>query len=280
MQLTTAFLQDSDQFYTDSDEYFYIKYLDKEDKLGYENGSKFEYKVNKDYFRNDHFNKNNQQLDTVLAIGCSITFGHGLPEEFCWPRLLEKNIQKTNQTASVINLGSLGLGISSIINNTMSFISKYGKPKTILALFPSISREFIFDKKSQNYVNFLPDLSHLKNPKESELFFNKTKNYVFEDVLYQTVNQIRMFEQFCRSSNINLIWSSWQKSDLKIYRELNFDNYYDSEYFVLGTAPKTDMVIDSEYLKYAMLARDKSHPGIRYSKDVSLGFLKRLEQND
>jgi hypothetical protein len=280
INFTDEFLKNKDQFYYNDKGYYCIKYLDEDDKAGYKNDTKFEYKINSDYFRNNHFKTITDKSNVILSAGCSITFGQGLPEKYTWPRLLEQSIINETNSIEVINLGSPGLDISLIIKNIMSFIYKYGKPKTILALFPSMSRQLIFHEGLQRYTMLIPNLFYLEKPKGDKTLFNKTKNYVFEDSLYYTSNQIRLFEKFCKNSGINLIWSSWQQDDLKIYRELDFENYLDSKRFIIKDAGESNFNIEDKYKKYSLLARDAAHPGVLYSKNVSLGFFEELKKND
>ena len=50
---------------------------------------KIKYKVNSDSCRSNEFNNNN-----VLILGCSHTFGSGLPVEMTWPSILGKKINE------------------------------------------------------------------------------------------------------------------------------------------------------------------------------------------
>jgi hypothetical protein len=268
-------LKDQGRSYVDENGYYHCKYVDSDDELGYQNESKFEYVINSDYFRDVHFDKS-EKSSSVLAAGCSFTFGQGSPEEYTWPRILEKSLLKNNKNYRVFNIGSPGLGISSIINNIMSFIHLYGKPKTIVALFPPISRQFVFHPVRKEYTIFMPNLFYLNNPQWDKFIFKKTKEYIFEDALYQAITQIRMLENFCESSGINLAWTSWEEEELQIYRELNFKYYFEDDSVIMGAEPKETLEVKEEYSQYLLSSRDKHHPGIAHYNNVSLAFLKRI----
>ena len=258
--------------YKNSDDYTLVKYMDEADKKGYDSGEVFEYRLNRDYFRNSHFQELSKNTHNVLAAGCSFTFGHGLPEEYTWPNIFKSMAKKDQKDINVINLGSPGVGISSVINNVMSFIHKYGKPDSIVALLPSISRDVVFYPKSKDYQTYYPSLSHLENKKKDPYYFFKTKNYIFEDSLYSAITQIRMFEQFCKNADIHLVWSTWLMSDLKIYDELEFEFFVSNQSFNFD--PDGESEISGDYSKYSFCGRDNSHPGINYSTKTAHVFFE------
>ena len=263
-------IKKSDNSYAGEDNYKYLKYLDISDREGYEKGSKFEYKINSDYFRNDHFTKPNPEKHNVLAAGCSFTFGHGLPEEKTWPKIFEKLAIDEKNNLKITNLGSPGVSISSVINNIMSFIKIYGTPQTILALFPPISRGVVFHPETKEYQAYSPNIRHLENKKRNPYYFFKTKNYVFEDSLYSAVAEIRLFEEFCNAAGINLIWSTWLMSDLMIYKELDFSYFVSNQDFNFDSDREEKQ--PGEYSEYSFVARDSCHPGINYSTKAAKVF--------
>jgi hypothetical protein len=263
-------IENSDSSYVGEDSYSYLKYLDIPDREGYEKGSKFEYKINSDYFRNDHFTKLDPKVHNVLAAGCSFTFGHGLPEEKTWPKIFEKLAIDQQNNIKTVNLGSPGISISSAINNIMSFIKRYGPPQTILALFPAISREVVFHPKAKEYQTYSPAIRHLENKKRDPYYFFKTKNYIFEDSLYSAINEIRLFEEFCNAAGIRLIWSTWLLSDLMIYKELEFNSFVSNQDFHFDS--DEGVLHPGEYSEYSSVARDSCHPGINYSTKAAKAF--------
>jgi hypothetical protein len=263
-------IEKSDSSYIGENGYSYLKYLDFPDREGYEKGSKFEYKINNDYFRNEHFAKLNSEIHNVLTAGCSFTFGHGLPEEKTWPKIFETLATSKKDNLKTINLGSPGVSISSVINNIMSFIKRYGPPQTILALFPAISRQMAFHTKAKEYQTFSPAIRHLENKKTDSYSFLKTKNYIFEDSLYSAITEIRLFEDFCKAAGINLIWSTWLMSDLIIYKELEFSCFLSSQDFNFDSEGEVKQL--GEYSEYSLVARDSCHPGINYSTKAAKAF--------
>ena len=77
--------------YMSDDGYLYTTLLNSHPENG--KGPKFQYRLNSNGFRSDHFKKLDTSNINILFAGCSFTFGEGLPEEYTWPRLLENNIK-------------------------------------------------------------------------------------------------------------------------------------------------------------------------------------------
>ena len=74
-----------------------------------------EYKINQFGFRENEFNSDS--ID-ILAVGCSFTFGVGVPNNCAWPRMFD-NQYKT------INLGSPGISAETILMNTLKYINLF-----------------------------------------------------------------------------------------------------------------------------------------------------------
>lgn len=130
------------------------------------------YKINSLGFRSEEFD----QSPSILALGCSYTFGVGLPIKDTWPSIL----------AAKLNLNFWNLGIPGGANDTAfrlgyHYIPKL-KPKYVFLLATEESRFEI--------INDHPDLllpSHIHNPKfkafyhawiknDTNIFLNKQKN--------------------------------------------------------------------------------------------------------
>ena len=264
--------------YIDSEGYTHVKYLCDFDKQGYENGESFEYILNKDLFRGKHFEPLSSDNFNILAIGCSYTLGYGLPEEYSWPRMLEKEIGQYRNNAKVFNLGSPGLGIDAIINNTISFIDKYGAPDAIFALLPDMNRHITYHNDWKEFMVHIPSIDHLKNKKRDKFLFSQTKNYVFENRILSAVSQIRMLEQLCKAYKIDLVWHSWPGVDVRLYSELNFDSYVPYWGFEEPTSLDEDK-LPTQYRKYFHGARDAGiHPGVRYYLTIVQIFLNRWKE--
>lgn len=264
--------------YKNNDGYTYYKYLNDADQEGYEKKQDFDYRLNSDEFRSSNFSKLSLDNFDILALGCSYTFGYGLPEEFTWASLLKDKIGLKEKNTNLINLGSPGLGIDSIINNAISYIKQYGIPNAIVALFPDINRHMVYDSESKRYNTFTPGTLYLEHKKLMPTRTQRTIRYVPEDIIYSVVNQIRMFEELCKGYGIRLLWTSWYGgNEKKIYDGLDFENYFCYQPFNATPINALKNNIPKKYEHLSEMARDNNHPGIAYNIHMAREFLKEWE---
>lgn len=102
-------------------------------QMGYElipNSSTFEdgawYRINSDGIRDrDYPVAKPQGVFRVAAVGDSCTFGFGLELEDTWPKQLEKELQKTNPGAEVINFGVMGYNTPQEAERIQDKVLKY-----------------------------------------------------------------------------------------------------------------------------------------------------------
>lgn len=206
-----------------------------------------EYKLNSYFYRSPEFVEG---LD-ILAAGCSLTFGIGVPENGTWPSYVA---QKSDMTYA--NLSTPGASIEWIVNSVYRYIDTFGKPKkAIIALFPDFlrgdfainldvnrSREIgISDFMYQN-----PDLLGRKTLLTHHSIFSSTdesapkfvkRPFAIEDIIpreeliRRAIRDIRNLETFCKSSDITFLWSSWSEDLLELSKSLTdeykFENFVD-----------------------------------------------------
>jgi len=200
-----------------------------------------DYKINELGFRG----KLNDNPD-ILAVGCSYTFGIGVPEDGTWPNILSSAINK-----DVLNLGLPGTTIKEISKLIFKYVSKYNKPKTIVALFPPFFRTTLIEdvefyssignmnpKKQKEIVKQFSFSSQIVyNRSKKEIFFkkqfdlpyieHKEKNIVFMENVFSphqlisdAIDSISMIEDFCYSHGIDFYWSLWDNPSSMIMESL------------------------------------------------------------
>ena len=173
----------------------------------------------------------------VIASGCSITFGLGVPELGRWSNLLSNKINK-----SVTNLGVEGASIKSICIDIIKYCTNKKMPKEIFCFFPGLFRntivvdkEFYRPSEEENQaLDYLrltystPDVHNYKNfvvvtSKDREY----TKNLVSpHQLILDSVNFIYILESFCLTNNIKLYWTTWDvHSNLVMEQLLNIENF-------------------------------------------------------
>jgi len=110
----------------------------------------FTYKFNTNGFRCQEFNSS----PCMLALGCSLTFGLGLPVEHTWPTLLANQLGLT-----CYNLGIPGASNDTAFRLASHWIPKL-KPKVVVLYSPAPDRlELVTDVKSYTYLPGKPTIN-------------------------------------------------------------------------------------------------------------------------
>ena len=242
----------------------------------YSGGPEVVYKFNKDYYRSQHFKNLSDSDINILYAGCSNTFGTGIPEEFIWPTLLSNSISSSkDKNVEHFNIGFPGFGIDIIIKNTMSFIRTFGKPDYIFMMLPDLSRSVVFLKESNRYIKtFVNDWSEtLKNKAQKKYI----EYYEYENSILKYSMLLNMLEDFCESNNIKLLWTTWRVEDDKVYKSLNFRNYFSPDLNFKMTDPSNQNIFNRPYWK---TAEDGGHPGTGWHQYISELYFSRLNINE
>jgi|694.fasta_scaffold72068_5 hypothetical protein len=168
------------------------------------------YYINKHGFRG----KEISGKEDILIAGCSFTFGSGIPEEKIWGVQVANNM-----SLSYSNLGYPGASILSIINSIFSYFKEYGNPKILACLFPDLDRiqlpvdNKIWTSKSDNLNKDLARVflgeHHNNLPRYSKAPHNIENVMPLSVPRWISIKYIQILEQYCRSSNIKFIWSTW-----------------------------------------------------------------------
>lgn len=256
----------------------------------------------------------------IIASGCSITFGLGVPELGRWTNLLSKKIDK-----SITNLGNPGDSVENICMNTIQYCLNSKMPKEIFCFFPDLFRSnVVVDKEfyrsrvnrgSMGTKDFLERT--FCNPKiiqNNKSFFMEIENQKYiEDstsphqLILDSVRFIYILESFCLSNNIKLYWTTWDRpssyvleelSKIKDFKLKNFKSFYppDSEHGGIGgliidnCKPDThehefkDHESWSKGSDYAFINGEKtfknSHPGVHVQEHVSEFFYNLHKEHD
>jgi len=205
------------------------------------------YKYNSHGYRSPEFSVGTE----LVFAGCSFTHGTGVPESGAWPSMVSKSL---NKKASVV--AQPGASISSIVDQLFMYFRSFGNPKTLLCLFPDRYRLSVpIDGSTLTYDQSRPVFGSNGSSPEQGVFnieFNPgsqsikymKKPYdanvvITEDIsLYQSMRSIRLLEQYCRATNIKLLWSTWNLELAAIMslvherEDLKFDNYFNLNVYV------------------------------------------------
>lgn len=275
------------------------------------------YEINSDGFRDKDFDN----CDTLVA-GCSVTFGVGIPEYGRWGNIIESRTNK-----KVANISFPGGSISIICNAIIKYCIVYGMPKNIFMFAPSLTRgnvvtddNFYVSGRWGNTANNERDVLSLVTTDSNVVFIPEhdilefTKTFDFDErsiensisphqFLHESLISLFMLESFCKTNNINFIWSTWSNSSTYIMKKLitikdffikNYIEFselgpkmYDYNDIVINCNSDHDSILSNEktwlygsdilYKKNKKIKDYRGHPGIHFNYHVADLFEKFIK---
>lgn len=254
----------------------------------------------------------------IIASGCSITFGLGVPELGRWTNFLSK---KTNK--NVLNLGSPGASIESICNQIIQYCMNNKMPKQIFCLMPDLFRRMVVvDKefyKSKVDRGEVGTKDHLEimfcNPQvyrdKDHIYMEITNKKYIEDytsphqLILNSINSIYLLESFCLTNNIKLYWSTWDgPSALIIEKMIKIKNFKLKNYSSIFPLMESEYPLSQPHVNcfsfhesgfedhpswrkgtdYVVLNNKKdtknSHPGIHFQYHIADLFYNLFKQDN
>jgi hypothetical protein len=175
----------------------------------FEEPGKVDYKFNSYGIRSKEFDLDHD----LVAVGCSFTYGTGIPENARWADILADKLN-----VSVANLSFPGAPIEMIIGNLFKYLNIKDKdPKYIAVLLPDFLRvSYLRNQESSVLVGLSLDASQHK------FSYNQDKDILssilpIEWAYFKAQESVKMLELYCKAKNIKLVWSTW--STIKIDSE-------------------------------------------------------------
>jgi hypothetical protein len=254
----------------------------------------------------------------VLASGCSITFGIGVPEEGRWTNILSNKMNK-----SVMNLGNPGGSVATICKHIISYCMNNKMPKEIFCLMPDFARSMVVvdkefyrsgvnrkDVGTGNHLQLMFCNPRIKTDGKTVVMETRDKRNIEDSVsphqlILDAVDYIYILESFCLVNNIKLYWTTWDAPSSMVMEELssledfklkNFVPLYPKNsgdqlnIFIENTCSKDH---DSEFKDhlcwptgsdYSIIDNKKqtkmAHPGIHFQYHVAEFFYNLHSQNN
>jgi hypothetical protein len=235
---------------------------------------KVTYKMNNYGHRSDDFVLLDQKIDNYLFVGCSTTFGEGLPIEYSWGYMCYEYLKKEcNYLGNFFNLSFPGAGIKKISENIMRYSEMFGSPSHIFILLPDYARYIRYDKDKNSFepsMNFDYD---------TDSFEQNCDPYV---LFYDYLSEYRKLSMFCQLKNIKLIAASWEDCVSELFTRIdNIDNFFYLDYkndmnkFIQEKYEEIENIKDKKFL---YMARDNRHPGIVNHKFVAENFINKFKE--
>lgn len=162
----------------------------------------------------------------VVALGCSITLGQGMPENLRWTSLLEKELRQYGDYR-IGNISYSGAAINKDISSFFAMVHQYQyTPEYLVCNFANFDRFYFIDGNNEymrdHYANHKNKKTKVSAP------FDYEEILPYEWVYYQNLDHIKMLEAFCETNKIKLIWSTWSTNlslDQEQFLSDNFRHY-------------------------------------------------------
>jgi hypothetical protein len=201
------------------------------------------YRVNSDGM---HGAENTHTPD-VLAMGCSITSGMGLPYNFTWPDICRTVFGKT-----VNNVARAGSSISHQVYRAFANVHQYGVPKSIWFLAPDLFRGQIAvgpDSWFQRTLLFDHDAKSFTTTGYDPYIHSSlcgTKTVVPSDLIIDNnLKALEMLMMFAESHNIDLKIFSWHGQTWECFRAFNYPHLCEVPSFMSPSSPNMNDVHSS-----------------------------------
>jgi hypothetical protein len=214
-----------------------------------------EYIYNNRGFRSDNFTRDHNKKHVVFS-GCSEGEGIASPLDTMWNKKIYDFLNIDGTYDGFFNVAIDNFGFHKIVFNLINYINEYGKPDEIFILFPDTCRLNKWDTNESNYSQIWANPDDLIDLKDQEKFMNAIIDFI---------PFMKLFEEYCSSNNIKLIWSTWSYKESKVYSLLGtFKNYFEMDYS-----------IDSNVSKDKQIRRD-GHQGEYYHDVWSQNFIREI----
>lgn len=219
----------------------------------------FNYAWNNNGFRTNDFSTIDMNKPKSIFLGCSFTSGIGLPERDIWATKVYNHLKTKNKNMQYINLGVAGTSIDYITLIASKAISKW-KPDHVFLYTPPENR-FMYTKTHQNQTSIAwMQAGNLHN-----------NVGVIGDALakvwFKPLKGIDEYVKFMRDTNIEYINTFCKLSGATF-------TYVINDEFLKEMRKKDDI------FPWRVVARDGSHYGEPYHRNLAKRFINKLEKTN
>ena len=189
------------------------------------------------------------KYDRLIALGCSNTYGHGLPDciilpyepgeipsKLAWPN----HLAKLMNIDSVINLAWPGCSNKYILHSALNF--EFDQNDLVVALWTFKDRTGIFQNSSEYEM-----IASWNNTKYSRKYMKNYHNQYDND--FQNIVYINYFYLYAKQKGLNYYYGSLEDRNSKVYKNMFFDDKF------------VDLDFQKHRKKYKT-ALDGSHMGV------------------
>ena len=192
--------------------------------------------VNEYYLNSRNFRDKREWINgspaEILALGCSNTYGLGVPQNYTWPSIVESRTGKT-----VANLGICGASAAWNLDSFLVYLDLVGKPKYVLACFADYLRySHIVDgkfyhvggpdddygaqaRKTVSYIRTSDYTTGEINIKDKIIKLPADPKYLIpaQESLHQYISSIYIIEKICKFLDIKFYWGTYAGQTQEIF---------------------------------------------------------------
>lgn len=276
-------------------------------------------RVNDYYINNQNFRDKKEWVDgdpaEILALGCSNTYGLGIPQDYNWPSIIESKTKK-----SVANLGICGASAEANLNSFLLYLDRVGKPKYVVAFFADYLRySHIVDGKLYNVdgsearkvVSFVRTADYITGEINVKSKIIKLPGDAMDlipaqESLHQYIYSIYLIEKICKFLDIKFYWGTWSEITQNIFtknlfleKEFCLDKNNNIESLPLNLMVQknsnypdchkedqdlvNNLIDKIDFFKHKggmwFVGSDGSHLGIHRHYHIAESFIEKIEEN-
>jgi hypothetical protein len=187
----------------------------------WEETEEINYKLNNVGLRCDDLSPEPNPENNILFAGCEVTIPIDVKYEDGWAYRVHNEFYKDR--SRFVNLSYPGSDSNRIIYNILKYINSYGKPSKMFILMPEIIRAYGWWPEGKG---FKPKM-YRKEYGDTEHNLMAYPHDISPKLLaLKYVQSIFMLEQYCKDTNIDLHWTSWDTKTNNFLKEYGFTGFF------------------------------------------------------
>lgn len=226
--------------------------------------SQWSYNFNSLGYRGDLFQANAGY--TLAVVGCSIAVGEGVPWEHTFGYYLKELIKKERQPDAVqyLNFSQSGASNDYIVRTAIRQMQSV-LPDLLVVYFTHVARKEIVEGNSfYSFGSWCAD--------ESELFRSVLGSYTHQEAVINTLKNIYLLQEYCRSRGVRYIFTLQEYDKLNIPEIVAHEALKD--YWSLIDWEK----VTPFRMQWKDRARDNRHPGPRSHREFAEKIYARINR--
>jgi len=187
----------------------------------WEETEEINYKLNNVGLRCDDFKYiKNSESHTVFA-GCEFTIPMDVKYEDGWAYKIHSEFYKNK--CDFINISYPGVDSNRLIYNILKYINTYGKPSRLFILMPELIRSYGWWPEAKG---FKPKMYRQHAGGVEHNLMASPHDLPVPLLALKYIQSIMFLDQYCRDTNIDLIWTSWDSQTNLFLSRFNLKGFF------------------------------------------------------